>query len=217
MVHCHTHYSDGRDSVLEMAQAARRLGMSYITITDHSPTAAYAGGVTLDRLERQWEDIARAQEATGIRILRGTESDILADGSLDYPDRVLEKLDVVVASIHNRYRMDARAMTERVTRALALPLFKIWGHARGRLIGRRAAVRVRHGADPRRRGERSRGRRGERRPLPARHGSGLDPRGQEARPAASWSRSTPTRRGSSGTSGTASTWPAAAGCSGKTC
>jgi DNA polymerase (family 10) len=137
MVHCHTHYSDGRDSVMEMAHAARRLGMSYITITDHSPTAAYAGGVTLDRLERQWEDIARAQEATGIRILRGTESDILADGSLDYPDSVLEKLDVVVASIHNRYRMDARAMTERVTRALALPLFKIWGHARGRLIGRR--------------------------------------------------------------------------------
>jgi DNA polymerase (family 10) len=137
MVHCHTHYSDGRDSVLEMARAARRLGMSYITITDHSPTASYAGGVTLDRLERQWDDIARAEEATGIRILRGTESDILADGALDYPDAVLEKLDVVVASIHNRYRMDSRAMTERVTRALALPLFKIWGHARGRLIGRR--------------------------------------------------------------------------------
>jgi DNA polymerase (family 10) len=137
MVHCHTHYSDGRDSVMEMALAARRLGMSYITITDHSPTASYAGGVTLDRLERQWEDIARAEEATGLRILRGTESDILADGALDYPDSVLERLDVVVASIHNRYRMDARAMTERVTRALALPLFKIWGHARGRLIGRR--------------------------------------------------------------------------------
>jgi DNA polymerase (family 10) len=137
MVHCHTHYSDGRDSVLEMALAARELGMSYITITDHSPTASYAGGVTLDRLERQWEEIDRAEEATGMRILRGTESDILADGALDYPDAVLEKLDVVVASIHNRYRMDARAMTERVTRALALPLFKIWGHARGRLIGRR--------------------------------------------------------------------------------
>jgi DNA polymerase (family 10) len=137
MVHCHTHHSDGRDSVLEMAKAARRLGMSYITITDHSPTASYAGGVTLDRLERQWEEIARAEEATGIRILRGTESDILADGALDYPDSVLGELDVIVASIHNRYRMDARAMTERVTRALALPLFKIWGHARGRLIGRR--------------------------------------------------------------------------------
>jgi DNA polymerase (family X) len=137
MVHCHTEYSDGRDSVLAMARAAARLGMGYITITDHSPSAFYAGGVTLDRLERQWEDIERAQEATGIRILRGTESDILADGSLDYPDRVLEKLDVVVASIHNRHRMDARAMTRRITRALSLPLFKIWGHARGRLINRR--------------------------------------------------------------------------------
>ncbi len=137
MVHCHTEYSDGRDSVLAMAKAAKRLGMHYITITDHSPTAYYAGGLSLDRLERQWEEIDRAQETTGIRILKGTESDILADGSLDYPDRVLEKLDVVVASIHNRYRMDARAMTRRVTRALALPLFKIWGHARGRLINRR--------------------------------------------------------------------------------
>ena len=137
MVHCHTSYSDGRDSVLAMAKAAARLGMGYITITDHSPSAAYAGGVTVDRLERQWEEIELAQEATGIRILRGTESDILADGSLDYPDRILEKLDVVVASIHNRHRMDARAMTRRVTRALSLPLFKIWGHARGRLINRR--------------------------------------------------------------------------------
>jgi DNA polymerase (family 10) len=137
MVHCHTEYSDGRDSVLAMANAAKRLGMGYITITDHSPTAHYAGGLGVDRLERQWEEIERAQETTGIRILKGTESDILADGGLDYPDRVLEKLDVVVASIHNRYRMDARAMTRRVTRALALPLFKIWGHARGRLINRR--------------------------------------------------------------------------------
>jgi DNA polymerase (family X) len=137
IVHCHTEYSDGCDSVLGMAKAAKRLGMGYITITDHSPTAHYAGGVGVDRLEWQWEEIERAQEATGIRILKGTESDILADGALDYPDRVLEKLDVVVASIHNRYRMDARAMTRRVTRALALPLFKIWGHARGRLINRR--------------------------------------------------------------------------------
>jgi DNA polymerase (family 10) len=137
MVHCHTDYSDGRDSILEMARAATAMGMSYVTITDHSPTAAYAGGVGLDRLERQWEEIARAQDATGIRVLRGTESDILADGSLDYPDRVLEQLDVIVASVHNRYRMDARAMTQRVTRALALPVFKIWGHARGRLINRR--------------------------------------------------------------------------------
>jgi DNA polymerase (family 10) len=111
--------------------------MSYITITDHSPTAHYAGGVSMDKLERQWDDIARAQDETGLRILRGTESDILADGGLDYPDSVLERLEIIVASVHNRYRMDADAMTRRVSRALALPLFKVWGHARGRLINRR--------------------------------------------------------------------------------
>jgi DNA polymerase (family 10) len=138
MVHCHTHHSDGRDTVLAMAQAAEALGMRYITITDHSPTASYAGGLSLERLERQWEEIERAQEQTSVRILRGTESDILADGSLDYPDQVLERLDVIVASVHNRHRMDEHAMTRRVVAALSLPLFKIWGHARGRLIGRRA-------------------------------------------------------------------------------
>jgi DNA polymerase (family 10) len=137
MVHCHTRYSDGRNSVLEMARAAEALGMRYITITDHSPTATYAGGLDLERLKRQWEEIERAQEQTGIRILRGTESDILADGALDYPDDVLARLDVIVASIHARHRMDAEAMTGRIVAALSLPVFKIWGHARGRLIGRR--------------------------------------------------------------------------------
>lgn len=137
MVHCHTRYSDGRHTVLEMARAAEALGMEYITITDHSPTAAYAGGLGIDRLERQWEEIARAQEKVRLRILRGTESDILKDGSLDYPDHVLEKFDVIVASIHERHRMSEEEMTQRLLRALSLPVFKIWGHARGRLIGRR--------------------------------------------------------------------------------
>lgn len=137
MVHCHTVFSDGRNSVLEMARAAETMGMRYITITDHSPTASYARGLELDRLERQWEEIDRAQQQVSLRILRGTESDILADGSLDYPDHVLERLDVIVASIHNRHGMDEDAMTRRLVRALSLPVFKIWGHARGRLIGRR--------------------------------------------------------------------------------
>jgi DNA polymerase (family 10) len=137
MVHCHTVYSDGRNTVLEMAHAAQALGMRYITITDHSPTAGYAGGLEADRLERQWEEIERAQQEVDVHILRGTESDILADGALDYPDHVLERLDVVVASIHARHGMDEDAMTRRLVRALSLPLFKIWGHARGRMIGRR--------------------------------------------------------------------------------
>jgi DNA polymerase (family X) len=134
LVHCHTHYSDGKNSVEEMARGADALGMKYITITDHSPTAHYAGGLPLDRLKRQWEDIARAQEKVKVRLLRGTESDILADGSLDYPDEVLEQLDVIVASVHNRHKMDADQMTRRIVTAMRRPQFKIWGHALGRYV-----------------------------------------------------------------------------------
>jgi DNA polymerase (family 10) len=134
LVHCHTHYSDGKNSVEEMARGAEALGMKYMTITDHSPTAHYAGGLPLDRLKRQWEDIARAQEKVKVRLLRGTESDILADGSLDYPDEVLDQLDVIVASVHNRHKMDADQMTRRIVTAMRRPQFKIWGHALGRYV-----------------------------------------------------------------------------------
>lgn len=137
MVHCHTTYSDGKASIAQMASTAEAMGMKYLTITDHSPTASYAGGVTLDRLQRQWDEIAEVQEQVGIRILKGTESDILADGSLDYPDKVLEQFDIVIASIHSRYKMDADQMTKRLITAMRNPFFKIWGHALGRLIQRR--------------------------------------------------------------------------------
>ncbi len=140
MVHCHTSYSDGKNSIEEMARAAHALGMKYITITDHSASAQYAGGLSLERLKQQWDEIAAVQERVPIRILRGTESDILADGSLDYPDAVLEQLDVLIASIHMRHRMDRAAMTQRLERALSLPLFKIWGHALGRILNHRDAI-----------------------------------------------------------------------------
>jgi DNA polymerase (family 10) len=123
-----------------MAEAAHALGMKYITITDHSPSAHYARGVTLDRLKQQWDDIAAAEEQVPIRILRGTESDILSDGSLDFPDAVLEQFEVLIASIHARHRMDRGAMTERIERALSLPWFKIWGHALGRILEHRAPI-----------------------------------------------------------------------------
>jgi DNA polymerase (family X) len=139
MVHCHTTYSDGKHSLEEMVRAAESMGMQYITITDHSPTAFYAGGLKLDKLKRQWEEIDEVQEKVKIRILRGTESDIVADGKLDYPDRILEKFDVIVASIHSRYKMDSKKMTERIVTAMRQPVFKIWGHALGRLIQRRPA------------------------------------------------------------------------------
>jgi DNA polymerase (family 10) len=140
MVHCHTTFSDGRNSVEEMARAADELGLEYLTITDHSPSAYYAQGVTLDRLKQQWDEIARVQEGVKVRLLRGTESDILADGALDYPDPVLEMFDVVIASIHSRFQMDADAMTKRIVSAMKKPLFKIWGHPLGRLVQKRDPV-----------------------------------------------------------------------------
>ncbi len=144
IVHSHTVYSDGADTVEVMARAAQAMGMRYITITDHSPTASYAGGLSLDRLRRQWDEIAKAQETMkGITILRGTESDILADGGLDYPDQVLEQLDIVIASVHNRHRMDEAQMTRRLVRAMRHPSFKVWGHALGRYVLRRPPIACR--------------------------------------------------------------------------
>jgi DNA polymerase (family 10) len=143
MVHCHTVYSDGKNTVEEMALAAEGMGMMYLTITDHSPSAFYARGVKLDRLKLQWEEIARVQEKVKVRLLRGTESDILEDGSLDYPDSVLERFDIIIASIHHRAKMDADQMTRRIVRAMQWPVFKIWGHPLGRLIQSRPPLECR--------------------------------------------------------------------------
>jgi DNA polymerase (family X) len=134
MVHCHTRWSDGRATLEDMALAADALGMEYLTITDHSPSAHYAGGLTVDRLRAQWDELAKVQETVRVKLLRGTESDITEDGLLDFPDAILEQLDVIVASVHSRFKMDEAAMTRRLRRALELPVFKIWGHARGRLL-----------------------------------------------------------------------------------
>ncbi|HVY41364.1 MAG TPA: helix-hairpin-helix domain-containing protein [Polyangia bacterium] len=140
VVHCHTDQSDGRHTLEQMARAADARGFRYLTVTDHSPTASYAGGLTVDRLRRQWDEIARVQENVRVRLLRGTESDILADGALDYPDDVLEQLDVIIASIHGRYHMTAPAMTARLLAAMRLPVFKIWGHPLGQLVLRRPPI-----------------------------------------------------------------------------
>jgi DNA polymerase (family 10) len=139
MTHCHTIYSDGQNSIEEMALAAQAMGMKYLTITDHSPSAFYARGVNIDRLLAQWDEIARVQEKVKIKLLKGTESDISADGSLDYPDSVLERFDIIIASIHARHKMDSDQMTRRLLRALKLPWFKVWGHPLGRLIQSRPA------------------------------------------------------------------------------
>jgi DNA polymerase (family 10) len=141
-VHCHTVYSDGKHTIEEMAGAAQSRRLSYLTITDHSVSAGYAGGLSADELRAQGEEIEAVQRRVGIRILRGTESDIRRDGELDYPDDVLGGLDVVIASIHQRYKLDPEAMTRRVVTAMRSPVFKIWGHGLGRMILSRPPIEV---------------------------------------------------------------------------
>ncbi len=143
MVHCHTIYSDGRNTIEQMALAAEAMGMKYMTITDHSPSAHYANGVPLDRLQRQWDEISKVQERVSIKLLRGTESDILADGALDYPDHILEQFDIIIASIHSRFKLDEDGMTRRIVDAMKNPFFKVWGHPLGRLVERRQPVSCR--------------------------------------------------------------------------
>jgi DNA polymerase (family 10) len=139
-VHCHTTASDGRNDLREMAGAARERGMEYLTITDHSPSASYAGGLSPERLAAQTAEIAALRPALGIDLLAGTESDIRADGLLDYPDAVLSGLDIIIASIHNRFKMDGPEMTRRLVTAMSQPVFKIWGHGLGRLLLRRDPI-----------------------------------------------------------------------------
>lgn len=145
-VHAHSTWSDGRNSLEEMAQAAMAMGLSYSTVTEHSPTAAYAGGLKVDALKKLWDEIeALNAKFKGFRLLKGVESDILEDGSLDYPDEVLAECDVVVGSIHQRYNQDEEATTRRVLRALSNPHLDIWGHPTGRLIGQREPAPIRMG------------------------------------------------------------------------
>lgn len=143
ILHVHTTYSDGNHSIKEMAEAAMDLGFEYLGITDHSRAAAYAGGLSIERLELQAEEIkALNKELDNFHILHGIESDILKDGALDYPDDVLDKLDFVIASVHSIFRMDRETMTERIITAVRHPATRILGHPTGRLLLGREAYDV---------------------------------------------------------------------------
>lgn len=134
-LHCHTNYSDGSPSVRELASAVRLAGYEYVGITDHSRAAAYAGGLSIDDLHRQWAEIDVVNaELEGFRILKGIESDILVDGNLDYPDEILAGFDFIVASIHSRFTLTEAEMTARILRALDNPYLTILGHPTGRLL-----------------------------------------------------------------------------------
>jgi DNA polymerase (family 10) len=137
-VHSHSTWSDGRDSLQEMARAAQARGLTYLTVTEHSQSASYAGGLKPDDLKRQWDEIDRINsQLSGFRLLRGTEVDILESGELDFPESLLEQLDVVIGSVHARFQMDEEQMTRRVLRAFENPFLQILGHATGRLINSR--------------------------------------------------------------------------------
>ena len=137
-VHCHSTWSDGNATIAEMVAKAQSLGAEFITITDHSSAAHYANGLNVERIRRQWEEIDRVQERfPSVRILRGTETDILEDGALDWPDDILDKLDVIICSVHQRFKLDEPRQTERIRRALMHPKCGIWGHPTGRYLGDR--------------------------------------------------------------------------------
>lgn len=134
-LHTHSDWSDGGSPIEEMALAARELGHSYIALTDHSPRLTVANGLSADRLRRQLDVVAELNEKlTGIRILTGIEVDINEDGSLDQDPELLERLDVVVASVHSKLRMPRREMTRRMVRAVENPHTDVLGHCTGRLI-----------------------------------------------------------------------------------
>jgi putative hydrolase len=137
-LHCHTDWSDGGASVLEMAEAARARGYRYLAITDHSPRMTIVNGLGPERLQAQARLIAEAnQRLDGFTVLQGIEVDILEDGSLDLPDPVLAGLDVVIASPHLKLRTEPAAMTQRMLRAVENPHVDIVGHPTGRRPGSR--------------------------------------------------------------------------------
>lgn len=141
-LHVHTRWSDGSETAEGMARAARALGYEYLCITDHSQSLKMAGGVSVDDLWAHIQEVRRLSERAGIAVLIGTECDILADGSLDYPDDLLAELDVVIIAVHTRFKMSREAMTRRIVKAMEHEHADILGHPTGRLLGQRDPYEV---------------------------------------------------------------------------
>lgn len=137
-LHIHTNYSDGVNTVKEVAEACRKLGYDYMCVADHSKSTTIAHGLSEKQVDKQIDEIKKLnKKLRGIKVLTGTEVDILEDGSLDFPDKILKKLDVVTASVHRKFKMSKKQMTERIIKAMSNDNVDIIGHPTGRLIGKR--------------------------------------------------------------------------------
>jgi DNA polymerase (family 10) len=142
-LHLHTRATDGRNSIREMALAAKEAGLAYIAVTEHSRRLAVARGLDPRRLEKQMDEIERLNDALdGITVLKGIEVDILEDGSLDLPDSVLSRLDLVVGAVHGAFDLPRRRQTARIVKAMNNRYFSVLAHPSSRLLGRREALDV---------------------------------------------------------------------------
>jgi len=142
-LHLHTKWSDGAHTIRQMAEAAKKRGYKYIAITDHSQSLKFAGGLIEERLREQVEEIQKVnQELDDFTILTGIEVDIKSDGSLDFPDEILNKLDIVIAAIHSGFKQESKIITERIVKAMQNRFVNIIAHPTGRLIGYRESYQV---------------------------------------------------------------------------
>jgi DNA polymerase (family 10) len=142
-LHVHSRWSDGTSSIEEVARSAQKKGYQYVAICDHSQSLRIAHGLNETRLLKQIEEIERINEKLkGFQILKGTEVDIFTDGKIDHPDKVLQKLDYVVAAVHSGFKQEREKMTKRIVRALENPLVHCLAHPTGRLLGARAPYEV---------------------------------------------------------------------------
>jgi len=147
ILHNHSTYSDGKHSLRQMAEYCKSLGYEYLGISDHSRTASYAGGLDIEKVIKQQAEIDTLnKELAPFKIFKGIESDILGDGSLDYPEEVLASFDFIVASVHSILNMDVKRATDRLIRAISNPYTTILGHPTGRLLLRREGYPIDHRA-----------------------------------------------------------------------
>lgn len=145
IIHSHSTWSDGGNTILQMAEAAIKEGLEYLVISDHSKSAFYANGLSIERVMQQHQEIEKInQQLAPFKIFKSIESDILNDGSLDYPDEVLEKFDLVIASVHSNLKMNEEKANTRVIKAIENRYTSILGHPTGRLLLSRAGYPIDH-------------------------------------------------------------------------